>query len=218
MKIEGSYSFTSPVEKVWALLHDPVTFAQAMPDCEGLRWVHENRFAGALRIHAGLFQSRVVGAITITAADTPYELTLQAAGHSAEGSLTGSGRLWLAAQEGETTLHYSGEVTAAGQFAEAGAPYLQTVARSILRQNFTEMARQLTPAASSPGGGATAVLFAQPAPRPHRMLFLGIFAAAGLFSLGGALLLRRVYRWWVRLLARQVVYLIRDEASENQAV
>ena len=70
MKLAGSYAFTAPQEQVWAMLRNPVTFAEAVPDCQNLRWVHDNRFAGTLHIHAGLFQSKVTGTLTLTPGQT----------------------------------------------------------------------------------------------------------------------------------------------------
>ena len=37
MKIEGSYTFKAPRQKVWDVLLDPKMIAQCMPGCEGLK-------------------------------------------------------------------------------------------------------------------------------------------------------------------------------------
>ncbi|MEZ4643230.1 MAG: SRPBCC domain-containing protein [Chloroflexota bacterium] len=113
----------------------------------------DNRFAGTLHIHAGLFQSKVTGTLTLTTTDKPYEVALQAVGHSAEGNLSGSGHIWLTAEAAQTMLHYDGEISVTGKFADAGTPYLQTVARSIVRQNLTELERHLQQGMSQGGCG-----------------------------------------------------------------
>ncbi|MCB8967424.1 MAG: SRPBCC family protein [Ardenticatenaceae bacterium] len=207
MKLAGSYAFTAPQEQVWAMLRNPVTFAEAVPDCQNLRWVHDNRFAGTLHIHAGLFQSKVTGTLTLTTTDKPYEVALQAVGHSAEGNLSGSGHIWLTAEAAQTMLHYDGEISVTGKFADAGTPYLQTVARSIVRQNLTELERHLQQGMSQEDAGETAVIL--PA-ISHKRTLLTALSTAVLLGLGGLLLLRKLYQRWLQHLARQVAALLQD--------
>lgn len=206
MDIKGSYTFTAPLDSVWSVLQDPVTFAAAMPDCSDLQWVHENRFAGTLHIHAGIFQSKIMGTVTTIPLDTPYSLALQATAHSSEGDLSGSGRLWLESQEEGTVLTYTGEVSVTGQFAEVGTPYLQTISHSILRQNLTEIERQLHH--SQQTERETAV----PLPSRHTAIRVpGLLSIIGILSLGGLFLLRKLYRLWLRHLARQVAAIIQEQ-------
>lgn len=208
IKLVGTHPIAAPPASVWEILLDPLQLREAMPDCEKLIYLGENRYWGVLNVHAGLVQSRFEGKIAVEHVEPEVGYSLAAEGHSAEGCLVGNGRLWLEAEGQTTLLHYEGTLEVEGLVAEAGTRYLETAARAIIRQNLTGIARLAVGEEEE-----TAVVSPQESSksRLRRLLpifLLGFLAAFATLLTGGLLLFQRFYRRWVQHLAREVAAIL----------
>ena len=50
MKIEGSYTFNAPRERVWQVLQDPKIMAQCMPGCESMNQIGPDQYEAVMKV------------------------------------------------------------------------------------------------------------------------------------------------------------------------
>jgi carbon monoxide dehydrogenase subunit G len=48
MKVEGTYTFDAPRDKVWEAFLNPDVLSKALPGCESLERVGENEYKGVI--------------------------------------------------------------------------------------------------------------------------------------------------------------------------
>ncbi len=207
ISIAGTQPIQAHTAALWAILQDPMRLQAAMPDCEQLIYLGNRQYWGVLNVHAGVVQRRFAGKISLTEWQPGVGYSLVAEGYGAEERLVGNGRIWLEAAGEITHLHYEGEIQVNGELAEVGRPYLETVARAIIRQNMTALAALAT-------GEETAVMHTSPSRSQHTRSRLLIFLSGFLLALlvllsGGFLLFKRFYRLWLRHVAREVAALLK---------
>jgi carbon monoxide dehydrogenase subunit G len=113
MRIEGTYTFAAPIERVFAALADPEAIARAVPGSERVMQMGPAGADGAsafelrLRTEDGHAAS---ASLRATDARRPTYLHAELRGHGPLGSVTGRGRIDLVAQEEHTIGAYVWDV------------------------------------------------------------------------------------------------------------
>ncbi|MFO7537489.1 MAG: carbon monoxide dehydrogenase subunit G [Chloroflexota bacterium] len=223
MKIQGTHTFDAPQDVVWPMLLDPEVLANVMPGCEKLEKTAENQYEGILMVRVGPVQGKFNGIILLENIQAPnsYDLTVDGKGPS--GFVKGTGSLRLEEDNGQTIMHYDGDVNVGGRIASVGQRLLDTSAKAIIRQSLTGLENQVQarvqPAAATTASqtGSTS----SPPPAPSQTEFaLGVaknFAeelippeqrgevAAKIAAILTVLLLSKLISdWWTKRLARQI--------------
>jgi uncharacterized protein len=223
MKIQGTHTFDAPQDVVWPMLLDPEVLANVMPGCEKLEKTAENQYEGILMVRVGPVQGKFNGIILLENIQAPnsYDLTVDGKGPS--GFVKGTGSLRLEEDNGQTIMHYDGDVNVGGRIASVGQRLLDTSAKAIIRQSLTGLENQVQarvqPAAATTASqtGSTS----SPPPAPSQTEFaLGVaknfaeelippeqrgeVAAKIAATLAVLLLSKLISDWWTKRLARQI--------------
>jgi carbon monoxide dehydrogenase subunit G len=160
MELTGSYTLYAPRERVWAFLLDPVRLARAIPGCEQLDALGEDRFHLRLTVGVAAVKGTYNGTLRIGDRHEPESFRIAVEGAGARGVLRGEGQLALTAQDAMTTVvSYAGQAQLGGAIAGLGSRVAQNAARMLINQFFARMADAL---GDTSAGGAPEVA-AQPA-------------------------------------------------------
>ncbi|MBI2992441.1 MAG: carbon monoxide dehydrogenase, partial [Deltaproteobacteria bacterium] len=80
MKIEGSYTFKAPRQRVWDVLLDPKIIAQCMPGCEGLTELAPDRYEATMKVGIAAVKGSYKGKISIKEKAAPSHYVLSGEG------------------------------------------------------------------------------------------------------------------------------------------
>jgi uncharacterized protein len=156
MKIQGTYTFDAPRERVWRALLDPEVLARTLPGCERLERVGENEFRGALSVNVGPVKGQFQGTLQLSDLNPPEGYHMKLDGKGAAGFMTGEGDLRLADQGAATLLTYDIDAQVGGRVAGVGQRLLESSAKSVTRQGLEGLARELAAMGGSETAGAPA--------------------------------------------------------------
>jgi len=143
VKIEGSYDFPAPRQKVWAALLDPARLAAAMAGCEKLEAVGEGEYRAILKIGVAAVKGTFEGKVTLSDLEPPTRYKMAVEGSGGPGFVRGAAALELAEVQGGTRLSYSADVQVGGLIASVGQRMLGGVAKMILDDFFSRMSEQI---------------------------------------------------------------------------
>lgn len=139
MKIEGTYTFKAPREKVWSVLLDPKIMAQCMPGCEGLKEVAPDRYEATMKIGVASVKGNYKGKVSIKDKRAPEHYILSGEGSGGPGFMQGDVSIDLEEKNGETLVKYSTEPKVGGLIAGVGQRMLGGVAKMMADQFFKKV-------------------------------------------------------------------------------
>lgn len=143
MKVEGTYTLPAPRERVWALLNDPAVLARATPGVKQLDPVGPNVYRALIELGVGPVKGAYEGQITLADQVPPERLTLKVQGGGRPGTITATGVLQLAEQNGQTLVTYSGDAQVTGLIASVGHRLIGGVAKQMATEFFKALEREL---------------------------------------------------------------------------
>ena len=108
MKLEGSYTFQAPQERVWEILNDPGHLQKALPGCEKLEEREPGKFDIYLKVGIAAVKGSYKGRMEIAEAQPPHRSLLRAEGKGLPGFVKGEARIELDLQNGGTRVSYQG--------------------------------------------------------------------------------------------------------------
>ena len=163
MKIEGEHVFNGPREAVWEMFYDPDILASAVPGMDKLELTGENEFQGIMNLRIGPVSGKFEGKLALSDIVEPESLTLSVDGKGAPGFAKGVGKATFIAQEdGTTLLKYEGDVNIGGALASVGQRMIDSVSKSMIRQAFDILDKQLEARLNAKATGSEVVDFAPP--------------------------------------------------------
>jgi carbon monoxide dehydrogenase subunit G len=129
LKIEGTYEFSAPRDRVWNLLIDPQVVARCLPGCEKMELVGDNLYDATLKIGIGAMKGTFSSHIRmqVIALSSRYQLAVE--GKGAIGFLKGGGEIQLEDSDENTRLKYEGDVQIGGLIASVGQRMIQGFAK-----------------------------------------------------------------------------------------
>ncbi|MFI5272241.1 MAG: SRPBCC family protein [Ktedonobacterales bacterium] len=138
MRIDGTYLFPAPVERVFAALLDPDASARAIPGVERLIQLGP-RDASGITFKAWLRDGDGLSVVTwhLVPVRQPAHLRLTLYGHVPAGPLSGSGILDLVAQEDHTRGAYALELDAPDGVAATLDAFARALCDRLARQTYT---------------------------------------------------------------------------------
>ncbi|HXG51617.1 MAG TPA: carbon monoxide dehydrogenase subunit G [candidate division Zixibacteria bacterium] len=139
MKIEGSYTFNAPRERVWQVLLDPKILAQCMPGCEELREIGPDRYEAVMKVGVAAVKGTYKGKVAIKDKQPPAHYVLSGEGSGGPGFMQGDVAIDLEEQNGKTLVRYSTEAKVGGLIASIGQRMLSGVARMMVDQFFKKI-------------------------------------------------------------------------------
>jgi carbon monoxide dehydrogenase subunit G len=139
LKIEGSYTFKAPRDRVWQDLLDPTIMSQCMPGCESMNEVAPDRFEAVMKVGVASVKGTYKGKVSIKDKQAPSHYVLSGEGSGAPGFMQGDVAIDLEEQDGKTVLKYSTDARIGGLIASIGQRMLNGVAKMMVEQFFRKM-------------------------------------------------------------------------------
>ncbi|MFH1757667.1 MAG: carbon monoxide dehydrogenase subunit G [Pseudomonadota bacterium] len=146
MKIEGTYTFPAPQERVWEVFNTPQHLQEALPGCEKLEEREPGKFDVYLKIGIAAVKGSYKGKMEIADADPPHRTRLIGEGKGLPGFVKGEALIQLTPQDQNTLISYQGDVQVGGLLAGVGQRMIGGVAKMLLEQFFKNMEKILKPA------------------------------------------------------------------------
>lgn len=154
MKVSGSHELSSPADRVYGLLHDPVVLARCIPGCEGLDRVAGEDYNMRMKLGIGSLSGRFDGKVLLAECKPPESFRMIVEGSGKIGFMKGDGLIALASLNGGgASVHFDGEVHVGGAIAGVGQRLIETTAKMIIRRFFEKLdseAGDKAPASSQP--------------------------------------------------------------------
>jgi uncharacterized protein len=139
LKIEGSYVFNAPRERVWQVLLDPKIMAQCMPGCERMNEVAPDQFEAVMKVGVASVKGTYKGKVSIKDKQAPCHYVLSGEGSGGPGFMQGDVAIDLEEQDGKTVLKYSTDARIGGLIASIGQRMLNGVAKMMVEQFFKKV-------------------------------------------------------------------------------
>lgn len=143
MKVEGSYTFDAPRDRVWSMLMNPEALKSCVPGCESLTPAGENAYEASLKVGVAAIRGNYKGTIRLTDLEEPSSYKMNVEGKGGAGFVKGVASIELV-DEGETTvLNVHGDGNVGGTVAGVGQRMLGGVAKMLMGQFFECLKKQL---------------------------------------------------------------------------
>lgn len=139
MKIEGSYTFNAPRQRVWEVLLDPKVMAQCMPGCESMNEVAPDQFEAVMKVGVASVKGTYKGKVSIKDKQPPSHYVLSGQGSGGPGFMQGDVAIDLDEISGQTVLKYSTDAKIGGLIASVGQRMLNGVAKMMVDQFFKKV-------------------------------------------------------------------------------
>jgi carbon monoxide dehydrogenase subunit G len=139
LKIEGTYLFHAPRERVWQVLLDPEIMAQCMPGCESMNEVAPDQFEAVMKVGVASVKGTYKGKVAIKDKQAPSHYVLSGQGSGGPGFMQGDVAIDLEEQGGQTVLKYSTDAKIGGLIASLGQRMMNGVAKMMVDQFFKKM-------------------------------------------------------------------------------
>jgi carbon monoxide dehydrogenase subunit G len=132
-----------PRERVWALLQDPGVLARLLPGVEKLEPLGQDRYALAVKLGVGAVRGSYEGKVELTDQRPPESYRLVGEAKGGPGWAKGSATMTLLAESGGTRLVARGDAQIGGAVAGVGQRMMEGVAKSMAREFFASIDREL---------------------------------------------------------------------------
>ena len=143
MKIEGTYTFQAPQERVWEVLNNPEYLQKALPGCEKLEETEPGKFDFYLKIGIAAVKGKYKGKMEIADPQPPNKVRLVGEGKGLPGYVKGEAVISLTTQGNETQVAYDGDVQVGGLLAGIGQRMIGGVAKMMLEHFFKNVEKVL---------------------------------------------------------------------------
>jgi len=143
MQIEGTFAIKAAREEVFQGLMDPQCLSKAVPGCEKLTPLGNNKYAVTLKIGIAAVKGTYSGRVQVDEIVAPKAYRMTVEGSSALGVVKGTGHIRLADEGMDSKVSYTGDVQVSGKIASVGHRFLGMIARMLIGRFFDEMAKQI---------------------------------------------------------------------------
>jgi uncharacterized protein len=143
VKVEGSYTFDAPRERVWATLLSPESLKSCIPGCETLNPTGEDAYEAVMKVGVATIRGTYKGKVRISDKDEPNRYTLHVEGSGGPGFVRGTAQIELVDQGESTQVNVNGDGQVGGTVAGVGQRMLGGVAKMLMGQFFDCLKKQL---------------------------------------------------------------------------
>lgn len=131
MDVTGSYKFSAPPGRVWALLMDPDVIASCIPGCSAFEPLGEDRYKAKLTVALAAITGTYEGTVALSDRIEPSSYTLTVEGQGRPGFVKGSATITLRAEGEGTVVELGGTVDTGGAIARLGQRLISNVSRMM---------------------------------------------------------------------------------------
>ena len=143
MKVEGSYTFDAPRDRVWTMLMNPDALKSCVPGCESLTPSGENAYEASLKVGVAAIRGNYKSTIRLTDLEEPSSYKMNVEGKGGAGFVRGVATIELVEQGEQTVLNVMGDGNVGGTVAGVGQRMLGGVAKMLMSQFFECLKKQL---------------------------------------------------------------------------
>ncbi len=133
MLLKGDVTIRAPRKKVWDFMTDPEQIGQCAPGVEKIEVIEPlKRYRGIVSVGFGAVKARFSGEVEVLELDEPNRAKIKAHG-SATGSVADaiSEVHFSDGPDGSTLVHWTADVTVAGQLASLAARLMVPVSEKL---------------------------------------------------------------------------------------
>lgn len=143
MKVEGSYTFDAPRDRVWSMLMTPASLQSCIPGCETMTTTGPDQYEAVMKVGVAAIRGTYKGKVRITDKQEPNSYKLLVEGSGGPGFVRGEALIELV-DEGQTTqINVHGDGQVGGTVAGVGQRMLGGVAKMLMGQFFDCLKKQL---------------------------------------------------------------------------
>ena len=142
MKLEGTHKIPAPRARVWRALMDPAILQRAIPGCERLEALGENRYRATFRAGVGAVKGVFEGEIKLLDITPEEQYTLATRVKASMGFVDGKGIIRLEDAGDATAITFSGDVKTGGMLAAVGDRLLGAAAQKQIAELFQNLERE----------------------------------------------------------------------------
>lgn len=151
MDMNGQERIEAPIDVVWKALNDPQVLKGCIPGCESLEKQSDTQMTATVVLKIGPIKARFEGQVELGNLNPPRSYTISGEGKGGiAGFAKGSADVALAEDgPGATLLSYTVRADVGGKIAQLGARLIDSTARKLAQQFFTNLGSQLAQQAVS---------------------------------------------------------------------
>jgi len=143
MTLEGNYTLNAPREKVWDMLMDPEVLARITPGITSLEKIDEDNYKAIAQIKVGPVGGAFSGNLSLADRKKPESFSLTIQQNSKIGNANAVVHMTLTpTDEGQTAIHYTGEVKLSGMLSTMGGRVITPVAKMLSQQFFEALEKE----------------------------------------------------------------------------
>jgi carbon monoxide dehydrogenase subunit G len=140
LELKGEQVFAATRPDLWTLLNDPEVLKRAIPGCNAIERIAEDRYRMGLKVQVANVSGEYMGEVEIRDRSEPLHYVLLVGGEGSIGFMKGQGSFDLEARgEQETLLRYAGTAEVGGVVAGVGQRVLVGVARYLAGRFFKSL-------------------------------------------------------------------------------
>jgi carbon monoxide dehydrogenase subunit G len=143
VKVEGSYTYDAPRDRVWSVLMSPESLKSCVPGCEGMAPTGDDAYEMTMKVGVGAIRGTYKGNIRITDKIEPSSYKLQVDGKGGAGFVRGVAEIELVDQGQTTLVNVKGDGNVGGTIAGVGQRMLGGVANMLMGKFFDCLKEQL---------------------------------------------------------------------------
>ena len=136
MKIDGTYTFKAPQDKVWEILNSVDYLQESVPGCEKLEEVEPGKYDVYLKIGIAAVKGKYKGKLEIADPKPPHSYRLIGEGKGLPGFVKGEALIELSTEGEGTLLSYQGDMQVGGLLAGIGQRMIGGISKMMLEQFF----------------------------------------------------------------------------------
>ena len=136
MKVQGTYKFEAPIEKIWSALQSPEVLSNCIPGCEKFDPEGENSYLLSMKIKVASVTGQYTGKVSIKDISFPDQYTMEVEGKGSGGTVKATGVLHFSESNGLTTVNVEGEARVSGIVARVGQRIIGGASKMLMNQFF----------------------------------------------------------------------------------
>ena len=144
MDIAGSYTFSAPPDRVWALLMDPSVISSCIPGCDTFEPDGQDKYRVTLTVALAAITGSYAGTVSIVDKVEHVSYRLVAEGQGRPGFVKGTSAIALRADGANTIVDVQGDVQTGGPIARVGQRLIGSVSKMMLDRFFGCLQGKLT--------------------------------------------------------------------------
>jgi carbon monoxide dehydrogenase subunit G len=136
VKVEGSYTFDAPRDRVWTVLMNPDALKTCVPGCESFVPSGENAYDATLKVGVAAIRGTYKSSIKLTDIEEPSSYKMNVEGKGGAGFVRGVADIELVDKGNSTEVVVKGDGNVGGTVAGVGQRMLGGVAKMLMGQFF----------------------------------------------------------------------------------